>query len=213
MTPELPPLYGITDPRGSRGLAPAEAARILAEAGVRLVQVRDKVASSGERLARAREAVEVLRGASVLAIVNDRPDVALLSGADGVHLGEDDMPPWAARRVLPNGALVGLSTHSTAAARAAMSDPDVSYVAFGPVFESSTKPGAHPPLGLAALAEAARGRSKPVVAIGGITPDLAAACFDAGADSIAMIAGLLDGDPRANVAAALRSVRRAVGLA
>ncbi|HKC23578.1 MAG TPA: thiamine phosphate synthase, partial [Thermoanaerobaculia bacterium] len=187
------------------GLSPAEAARLLADAGVRLVQVRDKCASSRERLSNARAAVRVLRASGALAVVNDRPDVALLSEADGVHLGEHDLPPGAARRVLPEAALVGASTHSVEEALAAMGDPSVSYVALGPIFATLSKETPHAPLGLAAVERAARAKTKPLVVIGGIGAADVGACLAAGADSVAMIAGLLDGDVRANVEAALAS--------
>jgi len=141
--------------------------------------------------------------------VNDRPDVALLANADGVHLGEDDLPAGAARRVLPGSALVGVSTHSAAAALAAMDDAAVSYVALGPIFATRSKETAHAPLGLSAVEAAARGKSKPLVVIGGILPKDVGACLAAGADSVAMIAGLLDGDVAANVAEALASLAEA----
>jgi thiamine-phosphate pyrophosphorylase len=202
----LPPLYGITDARGARGLAPAEAARLLARAGVSLVQVRDKCVSSRERLANARQAVRALEELGAVAIVNDRPDVALLSGARGVHLGEDDLPAAAARALLGGGALIGVSTHSPEAAALAMDDAAVSYVALGPIFATGSKETPHAPLGLRAIEAAARAKKKPLVVIGGIAPEDVGACLAAGADSVAMIAGLLDGDVRRNVEEALASI-------
>lgn len=115
-------------------------------------------------------------------------DVALLSGV-GVHLGEDDLPATVARGVLPGGAPVGVSTHDGVAARIAFADPAADYVAFGPVFASSTKPG-KPPRGLEALAAVAREKTKPLVAVGGITGENLDAVFDAGADSAAVIGAL-----------------------
>jgi thiamine-phosphate pyrophosphorylase len=201
----LPPLYGITDPRGARGLRPEEAARLLADAGVRLVQIRDKRPSARERLASARAAVDLLSRSGALAIVNDRPDIALLARADGVHLGEDDLPASAARRVLGASAVVGVSTHSAADALRAMDDDAVSYVALGPIFATSSKESTHAPLGLGAIETAARGKRKPLVVIGGIRPRDVGACLAAGADGVAMIAGLLDGDVVRNVEEALAS--------
>ena len=205
----LPLLYGLTDSRGERALTPAEAARVLFEAGVRLVQVRDKDRSSRRRLEAARQCVSAAREIAARLVVNDRPDIALLSGADGVHVGEEDLPVWAARKILPPPRLVGVSTHSVSEAREAMADPGVSYVALGPVFATRSKESAHRPLGLDAVAEAARDMSKPLVAIGGIEPDSVGAVLAAGADTVAMIAGLLDGDARRNVELALESARRA----
>jgi shikimate kinase len=118
-------------------------------------------------------------------------DIARVAGA-GVHLGEDDLPAAAARAILGPQALIGVSTHDPAAARAAFADPAADYVAFGPVFQSATKTRREP-RGLDALAAAARGRSKPLVAIGGITAERLESVWDAGADSAAMIGGLLGG--------------------
>jgi shikimate kinase len=128
-------------------------------------------------------------GAAVL--VNDRVDVALLAGV-GVHLGESDLPSEDARRLLPGRSVIGLSTHDTEAARLAFEDRSCDYVAFGPVFASGTKTE-RPPRGLEALSEVARIKTKPLVAVGGITADTLDAVLDAGADSAAMIGGLLHG--------------------
>ncbi len=203
----LPVVYGITAARG--GASHAACAALLLEAGVRLVQLRDKGSPGRERLAAAHEVRRLTRTAGALLIVNDRCDVALLSGADGVHLGEDDLPARAARGILTAGALVGVSTHAAATARAAMEDPDSSYVALGPLFSTTSKETPHAALGLAAVAAAARGKTKPLVVIGGIRPAQVGACLSAGADCVAMIAGLLDGDPARNVAEALASAARA----
>ena len=121
-------------------------------------------------------------------MVNDRVDVAKISGV-GVHLGEDDLPASAARILLGAGAPVGVSTHDPDAARAAFADSSADYVAFGPVFASSTKPS-RPARGVEALAGVARERTKPLVAVGGITEDNLESVFDAGADSAAVIGAL-----------------------
>lgn len=126
-----------------------------------------------------------------MVLVNDRVDVARLAGV-GVHLGDHDLPASVARRLLAGGAPVGVSTHDGAAARVAFADPAADYVAFGPVFASPTKPG-HPPRGIEALAAVARGKTKPLVAVGGITAENLDAVFDAGADSAAVIGALSRG--------------------
>src|SRR5262249_22743879 len=144
-------------------------------------------------------------------IVNDRPDIALLSRSDGVHLGEEDLSAESARRALSSGALVGVSTHSVSACRLAMEDPAVSYVALGPIFATGSKSTSQAPLGLAAVEAAAAGRKRPLVVIGGISPDDVGSCLAAGADAVAMIAGLLDGDPNDNVRRARASAERAGG--
>src|SRR5262249_21352388 len=118
----------------------------------------------------------------------------------------DDLPSW-----LVTGLATGVSTHAVADARRAM-ESDVAYVALGPIFATVSKSTPHAALGLGAIEAAARDRAKPLVVIGGITPDRVGDCLAAGADAVAMIAGLLDGDPAANVARSLESAARA-GLA
>ncbi len=133
---------------------------------------------------------ELARQAGASVLVNDRPDVAKVAGV-GVHLGEDDLPAIEARKLLPE-ALIGVSTHDPDAARAAFGDRATDYVAFGPVFASTTK-GVRPARGLEELRTVASVRSKPLVAIGGITAENLDAVFDSGADAVAMVGGLLAG--------------------
>jgi len=207
MSLRLPPVYAITD-RGVAGLSShAEIARRLLEVGIRCVQLREKALPDRELLAEADAVAGLARSARSLALVNDRTDVALAAGL-GVHLGGDDLPASAARSILPPGAMVGVSTHSAAAAARAMEDPAPDYVAFGPVFESGTKT-IRRARGLDALAAASAGRRKPVVAIGGITPERLEEVWDAGADSAAMIGGLLAGGRiEENARRALDAARR-----
>ena len=187
----LPLIYAITDRAVSGINDHAEIARRLLEAGIRLLQVREKELADGELLA-AVDRVSALAGEEgARVLVNDRVDVARLASV-GVHLGHEDLPAQAARRLLPDGSLVGVSTHDPDAAASAFADPACDYVAFGPVFESATKRG-RSPRGTAALAGVARTRTKPLVAVGGITADNLDAVLDAGADCAAMVAGLLSG--------------------
>ena len=142
-------------------------------------------------------------------IVNDRADVARLAGADGVHVGQDDLTPADVRRLLDPGCIVGLSTHTTEQLERAIDAP-VDYVAIGPVFQTVTKDTGYDPVGLAmvraASAIAAR-RRLPLVAIGGITLDRARSVFDAGAASVAVIGDLLEGgDPERRVRAFIRAL-------
>lgn len=175
--------------------------------GSRLVQVRAKDAADGAYLALAREAVAAARAGSAVLVVNDRPDVALLAGAGAVHLGQDDLAPKDARRVLLPGALLGLSAHDPSQVEAADGEP-VDYVAVGPVFATRTKRDPHPVIGLAGV-RAARARTRrPLVAIGGITADNAASVIEAGADGVAVVSAVLSED---DVAAAVRKIRAAIG--
>lgn len=138
-------------------------------------------------------------------IVNDRVDVARMSGASGVHVGQDDVAPHAARDLLGADAVVGYSTHTIEQVDAAVAEP-VTYVAVGPVFGTRTKATGYEPIGLRLVGEAARrARGLPVVAIGGITVDTAADVLAAGASCVAVIGDLLaGGDPRGRVAEYLR---------
>jgi shikimate kinase len=205
----FPAVYGLTDRRISGIDAIPDIARRLFGAGIRLLQVREKELSDRDLLEAVRGVAEEARGARAAVLVNDRPDVARLSGV-GVHLGEEDLPPEAARRLLPESP-IGVSTHDPAAARAAFTGRTADYVAFGPVLESGTKPGRRA-LGLQALAEVAREKTRPLVAIGGITPETLPAVLAAGADSAAMVSALLEGGRlEENARRALDAARRARG--
>jgi len=169
----------------------AEMARRLFGVGIRLLQVREKGMPDRELLPAVESVGRMARESGATALVNDRVDLALVSGL-GVHLGGEDLPARVARRLLGEGSLVGISTHDVPGAERAFHDPACDYVAFGPVFASGTKTSL-PPRGLDALARAARIRTKTLVAIGGITAETLDAVLDAGADSVAMIGGLLAG--------------------
>jgi thiamine-phosphate pyrophosphorylase len=188
MALQLPKLYPITDVRLT-GLSHAEQVERLAEGGATLIQLRDKLAAPREFYQSALEAMRVARRLGVRIIINDRVDIAMAVEADGVHLGQDDLPPERARQLLGPSRLVGYSTHNLEQALAADSAP-IDYLAFGPVFQTSTKEKPDPVVGLDALREIKRRLTKPLVAIGGITLDRAGSVITAGADSIAVIADL-----------------------
>ena len=156
--------------------------------GAGVVQVRMKRAAAGEVLQAARRIVELARGRA-LVIVNDRADLALLSGADGVHLGDEDLPLAEARRLLGDGLLVGRSCRTLEDARRALAE-GADHVGFGPVFATRTKEIAVPPRGLDALRRVAVSIPAPVVAIGGITLDTVAEVARAGAAAAAVIEDL-----------------------
>lgn len=195
MTLALPRLYAIVDAQQIQtgpGMArhPAEIADALLAAGVRLIQYRDKKANARELYAGAiRLAGSVQRAGGTL-IVNDRTDVALAMGAEGVHLGQEDLPAASARSILPKSAIIGLSTHSVAQVEAADREP-VDYIAFGPIFATGSKENPDPVVGLSGLANARKVTQKPLVAIGGITLQNARSVIDAGANSVAVIGALL----------------------
>ncbi len=186
----LPRLYAIIDPAQAGGRSSVEVAEALLAAGVRLIQYRDKQASSGELYASAQQVAECVRKAGGTFIVNDRADVALAVDADGVHVGQDDLPVESARALLGPGKLIGFSTHVLEQVR----DADRStadYIAFGPIFPTASKENLDRVVGLSGLREARKATRKPLVAIGGITLESARAVIDAGADSIAVISALV----------------------
>lgn len=190
-TTDVPRLYAITD--ASAPESHVEQARALAAAGVRWVQVRDKRAGGRELYEIAVAAVEAVRPFGAKLILNDRVDVAKAAGADGVHVGQDDLPARAAREILGPWAIVGVSTHSVEQALAAASLP-VDYLAIGPVFATSTKENPDPVVGLVGVAAVRAAVSLPLVGIGGITLDRARSVVDAGAASVAVIGDLRAGD-------------------
>ena len=186
----LAKVYPITDTNLS-GLSHAEQIDRLVAGGATLIQLRDKQAAPRDFYRQAEAALQIARKHDVRLIINDRVDVALALGADGVHLGQTDMPVEAARRLLGERVIVGISTHNLEQAKLAANMP-VDYVAFGPIFKTSTKENPDPIAGLEAL----RGvrtivGSLPVVAIGGITLANAGEAWKAGADAVSSIAALV----------------------
>lgn len=194
----IPKLYPITDARLS-GLSHAEQVERFAAGGATLIQLRDKTASPRQFYEAAVEALQVARSLKVRIIINDRVDIAIAVGADGVHIGQDDLPPEKARALVGENRLIGYSTHDLQQAIRADSMP-VDYVAIGPVFQTSTKENPDPVVGLQALGLIKSQITKPLVAIGGITLAQAAAVLQAGADSLAIISDLFaTGDITARV--------------
>ena len=185
----FPRLYAIIDPTllVTSELALAEA---LAESGVELIQYRSKMASSRQFFDVSRQLSCALAPRGVRLIVNDRPDIALLSGAGGVHVGQDDLSVEDARAVCGPDRWVGVSTHNfeqLAAADRTTAD----YIAFGPIFQTATKKNPDPVVGTDLLRQARQLTKKPLVAIGGITLERAADVYRAGADSLAVIRDLI----------------------
>lgn len=185
----LPKIYPITDTRLS-GLTHAEQVTRLIDGGATLIQLRDKDANGTAFYDAAAEAIAVTRRHSVKLIINDRVDVALALGADGVHLGQDDLPADKARELLGPKAIIGLSTHNIEQLRVAAAMP-VDYLAFGPVFGTTTKHAPDPTTGLELQKKARDLTEAPLVAIGGIDDTNLADVIDAGADSAAIISFLL----------------------
>ncbi len=192
---ELPKLYPITDVRLA-GLSHAEQVAHLSDGGARLVQLREKHLSPREFYEEAKKALAVARARGVRLIINDRVDIALAVGADGVHLGQDDLAPPAARRLLGMEAIIGYSLHNIEQARAALCLP-VDYFAVGPIFATVSKETPDPVVGLDGLRRVREIMAQhTLVAIGGIVESNARAVVEAGADSVAVIGALVAGDAR-----------------
>jgi thiamine-phosphate pyrophosphorylase len=190
----FPSLYAIMDADllQTSELAYAES---LAESGVELIQYRNKRISSGSYLRISQALVAQLRPRGVRFIVNDRPDIAALAGAYGVHVGQQDLSPEQARAVCGSDSCVGVSTHTLEQVREAEA-ATADYVAVGPIFPTVTKSKPDPVVGTEFIREARRLTRKPLVAIGGITLDRAEEVFRAGADSLAVARDLLtNGNP------------------
>jgi thiamine-phosphate pyrophosphorylase len=190
MFTEMPKLYPITDARLS-GLSHAEQVARLSDGGANLVQLREKHLSPREFYVEAEAALVVARERKVRLLINDRVDIALALGADGVHLGQDDLPPVAARQLLGEQAIIGFSTHTLEQAIEAARLP-VDYLAIGPIFSTASKENPDAVVGLDALRRVRQAVAPmPLVAIGGITLETAPQVIHAGADSIAVISLLL----------------------
>ena len=172
--------------------------------GVDVVQLRDKQLDARPLLARARLAAAVCADHGVPFVLNDRPDLALECGADGVHVGQDDAPVSLARRILGPEAIVGLSTHASPELDAAAAEP-ADYVSAGPVSATPTKPG-RPGTGLDYLRYAARTATRPWFVTGGVTPDTLPAMLDAGARRFVVVRWLTEASDPLKAARALRAV-------
>ncbi|HKP37499.1 MAG TPA: thiamine phosphate synthase [Pyrinomonadaceae bacterium] len=197
----LPKIYPITDV-GVSGLSHADQVARLIDGGARFIQLRDKVSAPKDFLREAEAALTLARRNAVQVIINDRVDIALAAGANGVHVGQSDLPAQIARQILGGDVIIGVSTHNLEQVKIAATLP-VDYVAFGPIFETGTKQDHEPIAGLEGLRSARTILGKiPLVAIGGITEATAPDVFAAGADSIALIAALLSN--RAKIAANMR---------
>lgn len=202
----FPRLYAIVDERTAAryGWGVCDLARAYLAGGARLLQLRAPDATSGDFLASCDQIVAAASDAGARVIVNDRADISLLAKAAGVHLGQGDLSPEAVRKHLPTGALIGLSTHTRRQVVDSTEAP-IDYVAVGPVYPTSTKKTGYPPVGLDLVSYAAKLQPlRPIVAIGGITAERAAAVIQAGAAAVAMVSDLISGDPTGSVADYLR---------
>jgi len=190
----LPPLYAIVDGGSfARAKNPRAAmvkfARALVEGGVRLIQYRNKTGGAREMLEQARAIRKAVGGRARL-VMNDRADLCLAAGFDGVHVGQEDLSPAAARKIIGKRRVLGVSTHNVRQVREAERS-SADYIAIGPVFATRSKARPDPVVGLAGVRAARRATRKTLVAIGGITRANCRAVVGAGADGVAVLSGLL----------------------
>ena len=198
----------VTDSGLANGRSLAGIVAAAVQGGVTLVQLREKTASTRAFIEQARVLKRLLAPLRVPLLINDRIDVALAAGADGAHVGQQDMPVTLARQLLGPAAIIGLSITELGQVR----DRDVEladYLGVGPIFTQSTKLDATLPLGLDGLAEVRRATGKPIVAIGGVSAANAAAVRSAGADGLAVVSAIMGADDPRAAAAALVSAPKA----
>jgi thiamine-phosphate pyrophosphorylase len=188
---KLPRLYPILDSESlaRRGMTLESAAAAFLEGGAEILQIRHKERWSREVFSSAKEIARMCREAGAQLFINDRADIALLLDA-GLHVGQDDLPPREARKLMGPDAIVGFSSHNAEQLSAAGGEP-VNYVALGPIFATASKRNPDPVVGIGELRRCRALTEKPLVAIGGITQANAADAIRAGANSVAVIAGLL----------------------
>ncbi len=201
-TEALRGLYALVDPEHCGGRDPLEVTEAILRGGVAIVQLRAKRMGDAEHVALGRAMAHRCHAAGVPFVINDRADIARIVGADGLHLGQDDLPIADARRIFDGP--IGLSTHDVTQARAAERVADI--VAFGPIFDTSSKALADPTVGLAALREVAAVVTRPLVAIGGISLARTTAVREAGAALVACIGAVAGAD---DPEAAARAMHRA----
>jgi thiamine-phosphate pyrophosphorylase len=188
---ELPKVYPITDVSISK-LSHLKQVEKLIEGGARFIQLREKHASSKDFYDAAKAVLEFARPGNVKIIINDRVDIALAIKADGVHLGQDDLPPQTAREILGEKAIIGFSTHSVEQAIEAVKLP-LDYVAIGAVFQTFSKEKPEAIIGTEGVKKVREAIGNfPLVAIGGINFENARGVFQSGADSVAIISSILN---------------------
>ncbi|MBI5055920.1 MAG: thiamine phosphate synthase [Nitrospirae bacterium] len=198
------PLYLITD-RTLSGLSHTQIVRQAIAAGIRTIQLREKQMTKKELYHEALSLRELTRKYKATFIINDYIDIALAADADGVHLGQDDMPVEEARRIMGRKKIIGVSTHSLKQALKAQ-EAGADYIGFGPMFPTSTK-DAGSSKGLRKLSEVREHINIPIVAIGGISPNNVPSVLEAGADAVAVMSAILKGDVRKNTEKFLSAIK------
>jgi thiamine-phosphate pyrophosphorylase len=201
-------IYAILSEEHSLGRSNPEVAGKLLESGVRVIQYREKDKKAGAMLEDCLAIRDMTRRAGATFIVNDHVDLAILADADGVHLGQEDLPPHAVRRLLGPEKIIGLSTHGPGQARAAQSSGAVDYIGVGPIFATATKKDVCEPVGLEYLRYVIEKIELPFVAIGGIKEHNVAQVRECGARTICMVTEIVGAE---DIPARVRSLLAAMG--
>ena len=204
----LPPLYAILDPEQTNGRTTEAVLRALLDGGVKLLQLRVKLMPAGDFLQLARVTRKLTQSYNFKLIINDRVDVALACEADGLHLGQEDVPLHAARKLMGDK-MIGISTHEVEQAREAEGG-GADYIGFGPMFGTTTKETGYNARGIAMLRQIREAVRIPIVAIGGITEANVVEVWQAGADSAAIISDLLGADDIAEKVKRILALRQAL---
>lgn len=202
------PLYAVLDPSQAKGRPLTSVLEALLQGNTRLLQLRAKEMAAKELFSLAKEARQMTRSAGCRFIVNDRVDIALAAEADGVHLGQEDLPLEVARKLMGREKIIGISTHDLAQAREAERG-GADYIGFGPIFGSATKDTGYSPRGLAMLREVRQTVKIPIVAIGGITENNVTQVWEAGAAAAAIISDLMGADDVAGKVKRILALRQA----
>lgn len=197
-------IYGITGEEYSLGRSNLQVVEQMIEAGIKVIQYREKAKSTREKYLECRKIREITRPAGVTFIVNDHIDLALLVEADGVHIGQDDLPPEKVRELVGQEMIIGLSTHSPSEARAAEA-AGVDYIGVGPIYPTRTKKDVCAPVGLGYLEYVVKNIHLPFVAIGGIKEHNIREVVDRGARCIAMVTEIVGAE---NIVGRVSSLRR-----
>lgn len=193
MSPDACRLCVITDRRLGRGLSHVDMAARAVEGGASMIQLRDKAAGPGQLLSEARRISQLCREGGVCFIVNDRLDLALAADADGVHLGQDDLPPGAARALLGRNKILGVSTHSLEQALRAV-EQGADYLGIGPIFATGTKATGYEPRGCDMIRQLRTRVAVPIVAIGGVTLGNVGEAIRSGATGVAVVSAIVGAD-------------------
>ena len=202
-------LYLVLDPDLCRPLGMVETARLAVAGGVTMVQLRDKDASSAQMIATGRALKAALNGTGVPLTVNDDVEAAIAIGADGLHIGQDDMDAQTARRMIGPDMILGLSVETEALA-AAVDPAVVDYIGAGPVFATATKPGHKPPVGMEGLARLVAAIPLPAVAIGGLKTSHVEEVLKSGARGLAVVSAICgQPDPQAAARQLSEAIRKA----